>query len=170
MHLLLLPLTPALLMQFQPMKAYTVWAWTTAAESKADIKPPSSFSPPSMQISCASSSTELANRVRFRYYFQMLGSDADLAPTYFGVIQYYGWKRIGLIVQNENLFTVVRNNTVYSKIHFPSVIQCIFYFLIPPFPTSQVCVKDGAGLANYLFLILICDTDYGSSETTAWHY
>ena len=73
----------------------------------------------------------------------MLGSDVDLAPTYFGVIQYYGWKRIGLIVQNENLFTVVRSNTVYSKISFPSVRQYVFYFLIPPFPTSQVCVQDG---------------------------
>ena len=60
-----------------------------------------------MQISCASSSSELADRVRFRYYFQMLPTDVDLAPTYFGVIQQYGWRRVGLIVQNENLFTVV---------------------------------------------------------------
>ena len=65
---------------------------------------------PSVQISCVTSSTELVNRVRFRYYFQMLPTAAELAPTYFSVIRQYGWRRVGLIVQNENLFTVVRNN------------------------------------------------------------
>ena len=62
---------------------------------------------PCVQISCVTSSTELVNRVRFRYYFQMLPTDAELAPAYFGVIRQYGWRRVGLIVQNENLFTVV---------------------------------------------------------------
>ena len=59
------------------------------------------------QISCVSSSTELADRHRFRYYFQLLPTEASLAPAYFGVIRQYGWRRVGLIVQNENLFTVV---------------------------------------------------------------
>ena len=59
------------------------------------------------QISCVSSSTGLANRVKFRYYFQLVPTEASIAPAYFGVIRQYGWKRIGLIVQNENLFTVV---------------------------------------------------------------
>ena len=62
---------------------------------------------PCVQISCVTSSTELVNRVRFRYYFQMLPTDAELAPAYFSVIRQYGWRRVGLIVQNENLFTVV---------------------------------------------------------------
>ena len=78
------------------------------------FSPHFSLPPSSMQISCASASTELANRVRFRYYFQMLASDADVVPTYFGVIQQYGWRKVGLIVQNENLFTVVRRNTLHS--------------------------------------------------------
>ena len=62
---------------------------------------------PFTQISCVSSSTELADRVRFRYYFQLLSTEVSLAPAYFGVIRQYGWRRVGLIVQNENLFTVV---------------------------------------------------------------
>ena len=65
------------------------------------------FSPFSMQISCVSTSTELANRKRFRYYFQLLPTSASIAPTYYGVIRHYEWRRVGLIVQNENLFTVV---------------------------------------------------------------
>ena len=60
-----------------------------------------------MQISCLASSTALVDRVRFRYYFQLLPTAPSIAPAFFGVIQQYGWRRVGLIVQNENLFTVV---------------------------------------------------------------
>ena len=62
---------------------------------------------PCTQISCVSSSTGLANRVKFRYYFQLVPTEASIAPAYFGVIRQYEWRRVGLIVQNENLFTVV---------------------------------------------------------------
>ena len=65
------------------------------------------FYPISMQISCLASSTELVDRVRFHYYFQLLPTPASIAPAFFGVIRQYGWRRWGLIVQNENLFTVV---------------------------------------------------------------
>ena len=88
--------------------------------------------PPSTQISCVSSSTELANRVRFRYYFQLLPTEASIAPAYFGVIRYYGWKRVGLIVQNENLFTVVRRNTNKNMLELQ-------YNVIFPTTTQSVC-------------------------------
>ena len=60
-----------------------------------------------IQFSCASSSTELANRQRFRYYFQMLATEAELAISFFGVIKHFGWRRVAFIEQDENLFTVV---------------------------------------------------------------
>ena len=60
-----------------------------------------------LQISCVSSSTELADRVRFKSYFQLLPTEADIAPAYFGVIRQYEWRHVALIVQNENRFTVV---------------------------------------------------------------
>ena len=59
------------------------------------------------QISCTSSSTELADRQQFRYYFQMLATEADLAGGFFGVIKQFGWRKVAFIEQNENLFTVV---------------------------------------------------------------
>ena len=65
---------------------------------------------PCTQISCVSSSTGLANRDKFRYYFQLVPTEASIAPAYFGTIRQYGWKKVELIVQNENLFTVVRRN------------------------------------------------------------
>ena len=66
---------------------------------------------PLIQISCLATSTELEDRVRFRSYFQMLSSDADLALTFFGAIQQYEWRRVAFIVQNENLYTVVSFGT-----------------------------------------------------------
>ena len=59
------------------------------------------------QISCVSSSAELVDRQRFRYYFQMLATEADLAIGFFGVIKQFGWRKVAFIEQNENLFTVV---------------------------------------------------------------
>ena len=59
------------------------------------------------QISCVSSSAELLDRQRFRYYFQMSATEANLAIGFFGVIKQFGWRRVAFIEQNENLFTVV---------------------------------------------------------------
>ena len=63
--------------------------------------------------------------MRFRYYFQLLPTSASVAPSYFGIIREYGWRRVGLIVQNENVFTVVRNNSEMNVIRVFSVIIVI---------------------------------------------
>lgn len=60
------------------------------------------------QISCQSSLSELESGCsRFRNYFQLLAADSNLADGFHAVIQRFGWRRIALIVQEENLFTVV---------------------------------------------------------------
>ena len=59
------------------------------------------------QISCTSSSSELSDPQRFRYYFQMLATEADLAIGFFGVIKQFGWRKVAFIEQDENLFTMV---------------------------------------------------------------
>ena len=64
----------------------------------------------SLQVSCQSASSELADRSRFRYYFQMLATERVLAYGYFGVIREFGWKRVVILEQDENLFTVVSLN------------------------------------------------------------
>jgi len=62
---------------------------------------------PFLQISCVSSSTALRNRQKYPFYFQLLSAEDMLAFAYYGVIREYGWRQLVLIVQNENLFTVV---------------------------------------------------------------
>jgi hypothetical protein len=45
--------------------------------------------------------------VRFPSYFQLLSTEETLAFAFYGVIKEYEWRRVALLVQNENLFTVV---------------------------------------------------------------
>jgi gamma-aminobutyric acid type B receptor len=56
------------------------------------------------QVSCISSSPDLYNRQRFRYYFQLLSNEVPTAYGFYSIIQYFGWKRVGIITQGENLF------------------------------------------------------------------
>ena len=67
-----------------------------------------------IQFSCISSSAELADRQRFRYYFQMLATEADLAIGFLGIIKQFGWKKVAFIEQDENLFTVVSSCAAVS--------------------------------------------------------
>ena len=60
-----------------------------------------------MQISCASSSNVLSDRVRFPYYFQLLPSEVNLAHVFYSIIKEYGWRRVALIVQNEHGYRAV---------------------------------------------------------------
>ena len=64
-----------------------------------------------VQVSGVSSSPELSNRKAFKYYFQLLPSDADLAEGFFAIIRRYGWRHVAIIEQDENIFTVVSYDT-----------------------------------------------------------
>jgi gamma-aminobutyric acid type B receptor len=59
-----------------------------------------------VQVSCIASSPAFRDRTLFPRYFQLLTTDASQAAAFFSIIQHYGWKRVALIVQDENLFTV----------------------------------------------------------------
>ena len=62
---------------------------------------------------------ELSNRTRFRNYFQLLPTDADLAFGFFGIITRFKWKRVAILLQEERLFEVVSapngSHTVVSR-------------------------------------------------------
>ena len=60
-----------------------------------------------MQLSCVSSSSELGDRVKYPNHFQLLAPDADLADGFLAIIKQFGWKKVALIVQEENLLTTV---------------------------------------------------------------
>ena len=67
------------------------------------------------QISCVSASTEQINRERFPFYYQMLPVEADIVPGFFQAIRTFGWRHVGIIVQNEDAFTVVCVVIVYAR-------------------------------------------------------
>ena len=58
-------------------------------------------------MSCISSSPELSDRIRFPKYFQLLSSTENIAFGFYGIIKEYRWRRIDIIVQDEQVFRVV---------------------------------------------------------------
>ena len=60
-----------------------------------------------MQLSCVSSSPALANNDRFCSYFQLLANEVVLAGGFYSIIKKFGWSKVGIITQNENVFTLV---------------------------------------------------------------
>ena len=76
-----------------------------------------------LQLSCSSSSPILKNRVRFRRYFQLLPTGLDLVPGFFGTMQYYGWKQVVIVQQEENLFSQVSYYMVSLLLHVLSFVH-----------------------------------------------
>jgi len=81
----------------------TIQCWCVLLWRHFHSLPPTTM----LQISCTSSSHELADRQRFRNYFQMLITEADIARGFFSIINQFGWRKVAFIEQDENLFTVV---------------------------------------------------------------
>ena len=69
-----------------------------------------------IQLSCVSSSAALANRVQYPNYFQLLAPDANLADGFLAIIKQFGWRKVALIVQEENLLTVVSSNFLQTQL------------------------------------------------------
>ena len=45
--------------------------------------------------------------IHYRYYFQLVSPETPSAYGYFGIIKHFGWKKVGIITQGENLFIAV---------------------------------------------------------------
>ena len=61
----------------------------------------------SLQISCISASPLLANREVYHHYFQIIPSKLGQVIGFYNIITHYGWTRVGIIVEDEDLFTEV---------------------------------------------------------------
>ena len=59
------------------------------------------------QISCIATSPLLANREIYRRYFQLLPPEFETAVGFYEIIAHYGWKKIGVVLEDEDLFTKV---------------------------------------------------------------
>lgn len=60
-----------------------------------------------IQISCATATPVLSDRERFPNYFQFLPSFAEFAQTYLGIIREFNWGHVVILLQNENIYTMV---------------------------------------------------------------
>ena len=60
-----------------------------------------------LQISYGSSADILANRQLYRNHFQMYTRESTYLLAIADMVTYYGWSQLGIITQNEDLFTEV---------------------------------------------------------------
>ena len=71
-----------------------------------------------MQVSCVTATPVLSDRGRFPNYFQFLPSMVNFAPAYVGIIKEFKWRHVAILLQDENLYTLVVVYTIlliYSK-------------------------------------------------------
>ena len=60
-----------------------------------------------LQLSYGSSANNLGDRSRYLNHFQLHPTEANYLPAIVATIAYYGWSQVGIITQNENIFTGV---------------------------------------------------------------
>ena len=65
-----------------------------------------------------------------RYYFQLLETEVLIAQGFYGIIKYFGWKKVRIIIQDESLFTAVRKTyTFWANMQCQSTKLCFFTVL-----------------------------------------
>jgi G protein-coupled receptor family C group 6 protein A len=57
-----------------------------------------------MQISYASSAEVLSNRVYYPSYFRTSPSEIVLTPGLANLVQYFGWRQVTFITEEQSLF------------------------------------------------------------------
>ena len=67
--------------------------------------------------------------MKFPTHFQISASEINLAYGFYGIIRAFGWRNVGIITQDENLFTVVWN---FSSLNLSLVINPIITLISDP--------------------------------------
>ena len=84
------------------------------------------------QISCIATSPLLANREIYRRYFQLLPPEFETAVGFYEIIAHYGWKKVGVVLEDEDLFTKVYVTLLHvielcETYDFPSLSHTYMY-------------------------------------------
>ena len=69
-----------------------------------------------MQISYASTSAALSDRSMYPNLFRTVPSDESLAPALPTVMQYYGWRTLSILTEQESQFIQVSELHYYSGV------------------------------------------------------
>lgn len=68
-----------------------------------------------IQIAYGSGSVALSNKQRFVNFFRTIPKSSTFYPAMISLLQFFGWKRILFITQNENAFTFVSHIILLFK-------------------------------------------------------
>ena len=77
-----------------------------------------------LQISPASTSPRLSSSKVFPNFLRTVSSDAEVVAGIVPAMKQYGWSRIALLTQSENIFTYVSGSMVAHKCF--NVNMCVY--------------------------------------------
>ena len=67
-----------------------------------------------IQVSTISTSPRLSNVKNFPTFLRPVASDISIAPGIVKLMQHFEWKHIAIITQEEDIFTLVNNDTIHT--------------------------------------------------------
>ena len=88
-----------------PFACFERWSMTTGFPWILSILNVLSFC--LSQISCIATSPTLSDAKRYRRFIQLLPPEFESAQGFYSIISHYGWKRVGVILQEADLFEKV---------------------------------------------------------------
>ena len=89
----------------------------------------------------------------YRYYFQLLATEVLIAKGFYGIISHFGWKRVSIIAQDENLFTAVR---IYVAIFASICALCEMNIINVAASILRICVDQSKCIKRmFSFHILV---------------
>ena len=65
-----------------------------------------------MQVSTTSTSPRLSNQKNFPTFLRPVASDTSIAPGIVKLMQYFEWKHVAIITQEEDIFTLVNSSRI----------------------------------------------------------
>lgn len=81
-------------------------------------------------MSYASMSPMLSNRIRFPNYYRTVPEAVGLGTVLLTTMDYYGWKRLVVVSQEENVFSLVsfqeETNVLYNNMYSMLVFVCLY--------------------------------------------
>lgn len=108
---------------------------------------------PPLQISYFSESAELSDRRRYKRYFRTNPSGIIEYPAFRSIMSHFGWKRIAILTQDENLFTNVGLRSYHCE------LSSILSF------QAQAIIEEDLKAANYTVTSRVFET--GSDPLTS---
>ena len=81
-----------------------------------------------MQVSCTTATPVFSDRLSFPNYFQFLPSTADFAPAFVSIIKQFNWRHVVILLQDENVYTMVAY-LLMIRVHTEGSLSIVCFYM-----------------------------------------